>query len=124
MPFTVEIQTPSHRIGHDESDKPWTPYDRKLNPRDPTKPSQNTLSPTSRTISQQSSRMHRAEVIATHGFFSPQRRLIAGSQSVRNAARALDADSRIRRLDGDVLYRDDMIKLVCYISPVSEFAEL
>jgi 7,8-dihydro-6-hydroxymethylpterin-pyrophosphokinase len=56
--------------------------------------------------------MHRANVIAIYGFPSPQRRLLYGSQSVRDAAAALDAESRIRRLDGDLVYHDDMVKLV------------
>ncbi|KAH7097850.1 hypothetical protein BKA62DRAFT_607690, partial [Auriculariales sp. MPI-PUGE-AT-0066] len=89
----------------------YTPYDCKVNPRDSSKPVHAGLSPLSRTISQYSSRMHRADVLATHGFFAPQQRLLVGSQSVRDAARALEASSRVRRLDGDLLYHDDMVKL-------------
>ncbi|KAH7090925.1 hypothetical protein BKA62DRAFT_598897, partial [Auriculariales sp. MPI-PUGE-AT-0066] len=89
----------------------FTPYSRQLNPRDASKPLQSGLSPLSRTISQRSTRTHRASVLSTHGFFSPQSRLLAGSRSVRDAARALDADGRLRRLDGDLTYHDDMVKL-------------
>ncbi|KAH7098006.1 hypothetical protein BKA62DRAFT_773727 [Auriculariales sp. MPI-PUGE-AT-0066] len=110
-PVTVILDTPSRHANNRVEVIEFTPYIEPINLRDASKPLQGQHSPLSRAISQRSSRMHRADVVSRVGFFTPQSRLTAASQSVHDAARALGADRRLLRLNRDMSYHNNMTKM-------------
>ncbi|KAH7097310.1 hypothetical protein BKA62DRAFT_583023, partial [Auriculariales sp. MPI-PUGE-AT-0066] len=113
-PITVIMDTPSRRKSGRPKVLEFTPYTEPVNPREPSKPLQMDHSPLSRAISQRSSRLHRANVVAKYGFFTPASRLVVASRSVHDAAHALGAERRLLRLDNDVKYLNNMTKMTMH----------
>ncbi|KZV98596.1 hypothetical protein EXIGLDRAFT_763439 [Exidia glandulosa HHB12029] len=90
----------------------YTPYENRVNPRDPSKPLLTKQSPLSQNLLKRSMQKYRADTITRAPFMDEDARVRTATSIFHNVARELDADRRIYRFEDDLIYQENILKMI------------